>query len=133
MARTRIRPPTGSAGRSSCITWRCPPRKSPSTTPNRSTGTAGWCCGATPPAAAPAGPRTTPWCTDTESTRIQGGHLMSTATLANRKAEYDQLGFWIERGLIPGAEIDRINDTFMTMHAQGGVKGFYEPQPEGTN
>lgn len=58
---------------------------------------------------------------------------MSTATLTDRKAEYDQLGFWIERGLIPAAEIDRINDTFMTMHAAGGVKGFYEPQPEGVN
>src|SRR5262245_36482676 len=58
---------------------------------------------------------------------------MSTATLANRKAEYEQLGFWIERGLLPGAEIDRINARFMTLHAAGGVKGFYEPQPEGSN
>lgn len=60
---------------------------------------------------------------------------MPTATMTRsaRRQEFEDLGFWVERGLLPAAEIDGINDAFMTMHAAGGVKGLYEPFPEGTN
>ncbi len=60
---------------------------------------------------------------------------MSTATVEKsaRGAEFDRLGFYIERGLIPRAEIGTINETFMAMHHAGGVKDFYEPAPQGHN
>jgi hypothetical protein len=60
---------------------------------------------------------------------------MATATIERsaRGAEFDRLGFYVSRGLIDRREIDAINDTFMTMHHQGGVPGLYEPKPEGHN
>lgn len=57
---------------------------------------------------------------------------MSFQKLNERREEYDRLGFHVARGLIPVAEIEVINDAFMTMHRAGGIKGFYEPQPAGT-
>lgn len=56
----------------------------------------------------------------------------ATMTRSARRQEYDDLGFWIERGLLKD-EVAGINDAFMAMHAAGGVKGYYEPFPEGTN
>src|SRR5678810_644975 len=60
---------------------------------------------------------------------------MATATIERsaRGAEFDRLGFYVSRGLIDRREIDVINDSFMTMHHQGGVPGLYEPKPQGHN
>ena len=60
---------------------------------------------------------------------------MATTTIERsaRGAEFDRLGFYVGRGLLSRDDIDGINREFMTMHAAGGKKGFYEPQPAGHN
>jgi len=57
-----------------------------------------------------------------------------TAAKTNRKDSYDRDGFWIERGLFPAGEIQKICDLFMDMHAKGGIPGFYDlPKDETLN
>ncbi len=56
---------------------------------------------------------------------------MITITRSARAQAYDHLGYHIEPGLFKN-DVQRIADTFMEMHAKGGVKGFYEPHPEGS-
>lgn len=56
----------------------------------------------------------------------------TTVTRSGRALEYDRLGYHVGRGLLTN-EVKQMADTFMDMHAKGGVKGHYEPQPEGTS
>lgn len=56
---------------------------------------------------------------------------MTEMTMNERRDEYNRLGFHVARGLITVAEIEAINEAFMTMHRAGGVKGFYEPKVDG--
>lgn len=60
---------------------------------------------------------------------------MSTAAISRstRSQDFENLGYHVERGVFPQAEVEAIKAAFVEMHAQGGVKGLYEPAPQGAN
>src|ERR1051326_24878 len=59
--------------------------------------------------------------------------MMATAieTKSARRQDFENLGFHVERGVFSAQEMEALGKLFFDMHAQGGVKGFYEPVPEG--
>jgi ectoine hydroxylase-related dioxygenase (phytanoyl-CoA dioxygenase family) len=53
---------------------------------------------------------------------------------AEQHAQWQRDGFYVARGLFSADEVDQLRDHFMDIHANGGVKDFYEPLPlEKTN
>src|SRR5262245_56290389 len=50
-----------------------------------------------------------------------------------RGQNYDALGYHVERNVFRPEEVAAIKEAFLEMHAKGGVKGYYDNQPEREN
>jgi len=58
---------------------------------------------------------------------VFAGPVLDEAGFAAAAEAFHRDGYFIARGLFSPEEVADLNETFMKMHADGGVPGFYEP------